>query len=129
MCTCQSLSRVRLFVTPWIVARQAPLSLGILQARRLEWVAMPFSRGSSQPRDRTQVSCMQAGSLPSEPQGSPVYAQLLSVLLFYVSDPVQTVLTSRIIFIFLPFKKEDSCMVLTVGTKWFLLSYQRCTQV
>ena len=27
---------------------------GILQARRLEWVAMPFSRGSSLPRDRTQ---------------------------------------------------------------------------
>ena len=29
---------------------------GILQARILEWVALPFSRGSSQPRDRTQVS-------------------------------------------------------------------------
>ena len=29
---------------------------GILQARILEWVAMPFSRGSSQPRDQTQVS-------------------------------------------------------------------------
>ena len=29
---------------------------GILQARTLEWVAMPFSRGSSQPRDQTQVS-------------------------------------------------------------------------
>ena len=36
---------------PWIVAHQAPLSLGILQARILEWVAMPSSRGSSQPRD------------------------------------------------------------------------------
>ena len=31
---------------------------GILQARILEWVAFPFSKGSSQPRDRTQVSCM-----------------------------------------------------------------------
>ena len=31
---------------------------GILQARILEWVAMPFSRGSSKPRDRTQVSCI-----------------------------------------------------------------------
>ena len=30
----------------------------ILQARILEWVAVPFSRGSSQPRDRTQVSCI-----------------------------------------------------------------------
>jgi len=40
----------------WNVARQAPLSMWILQARILEWVAMPSSRGSSQPRDRTQVS-------------------------------------------------------------------------
>ena len=31
---------------------------GIPQARRLEWVTGPFSRGSSQPRDRTCVSCM-----------------------------------------------------------------------
>ena len=31
---------------------------GILQARILEWVAIPFSRGSSQPRDPTQVSCI-----------------------------------------------------------------------
>ena len=31
---------------------------GILQARRLQWVAYPSSRGSSQPRDQTQVSCI-----------------------------------------------------------------------
>ena len=31
---------------------------GILQARMLEWVAITFSRGSSQPRDRTLVSCI-----------------------------------------------------------------------
>ena len=30
---------------------------GILQAVILEWIAIPFSRGSSQPRDQTQVSC------------------------------------------------------------------------
>ena len=34
---------------------------GIHQARMLEWVAFPFSRGSSQPRDRTQVSHIAAG--------------------------------------------------------------------
>ena len=32
---------------------------GILQARILKWVAFPFSRGSSQPSDRTQVSCIE----------------------------------------------------------------------
>ena len=41
---------------------------GILQARILEWVAVPFSRGSSQPRDWTQVSHI-ADSLLSEPPG------------------------------------------------------------
>ena len=41
---------------PWTVAHQAPLSMGNLQARILEWVVMPSSRGSSQPRDQTQVS-------------------------------------------------------------------------
>ena len=35
---------------------QAPLSVGILQARILEWVAVLSSRGSSQPRDQIQVS-------------------------------------------------------------------------
>ena len=34
---------------------------GILQARILEWVALPFSRGSSQPRDWTQVSLIAGG--------------------------------------------------------------------
>ena len=34
---------------------------GILQARILEWVAMPSSRGSSEPRDWTQVSCVAGG--------------------------------------------------------------------
>ena len=34
---------------------------GILQARILEWVAIPLSRGCSQPRDETQVSCIAGG--------------------------------------------------------------------
>ena len=38
---------------------------GILQARILEWVAVPFSRGSSQPRDRTQVSHIAGGFFTS----------------------------------------------------------------
>ena len=42
---------------------------GILQARILEWVAFPFSRGSPQPRDQTQVSCIAGDSLPAEPPG------------------------------------------------------------
>ena len=51
-------SRVLLFVTLWTVACQAPLSMGILWSRILEQVAISFSRGSSQPRDRTCISCV-----------------------------------------------------------------------
>ena len=35
--------------------------LGILQARILEWIAFPISRGSSQPRDQIQVSHIAGG--------------------------------------------------------------------
>ena len=45
-------NRVGLCATIWASARQAALSMGILQATILEWVAMPSSR------DRTQVSCI-----------------------------------------------------------------------
>ena len=38
---------------------------GILQARILEWVAFPFSRGSPQPRDRTQVFHIAGGFFTS----------------------------------------------------------------
>ena len=44
---------------------------GILQARILEWVAFPFSRGSSQPRGWSRSPALQADSLPAEPQGKP----------------------------------------------------------
>ena len=51
----------QLLGTPWTVACQAPLSMVILQARILEWVAMPSSRGSAQPRDRIQFSGIAGG--------------------------------------------------------------------
>ena len=38
---------------------------GILQARILEWVALPFSRGSSQPKDQAQVSYIADGFFTS----------------------------------------------------------------
>ena len=57
----ERLSTVRLFVTPWTVACKAPLSMESLQARILEWVAISSSRGSSQSKDRTQVSHVAGG--------------------------------------------------------------------
>ena len=55
LCVSSTHSCVQLFVTLWTVVCQAPLSMGILQARILEWVAMPSSRVSSQPRDQTSL--------------------------------------------------------------------------
>ena len=55
----KSLSCVRLFATPWIVVH------GILQAKILERVAFLFSRGSSQPRDQTQVFHIAGGFFTS----------------------------------------------------------------
>ena len=43
---------------PMDYSRQAPLSMGVLQASILEWVAMPSSRRIFPARDRTQVSCI-----------------------------------------------------------------------
>ena len=66
VCVCvhaHMLSWVQLFATPWTIApvNCCPLGSsvhGILQAIKMEWVAMPRSRGFSQPRDRTRVSCI-----------------------------------------------------------------------
>ena len=53
-CVLSPLSCFRLFVTLWTVTTR-PLCLWILQARILEWVAMPSFRGSSLSREETQV--------------------------------------------------------------------------
>ena len=64
--------------------------MGILQARILEWVVMPSSRGSSQPRDRTQVSpALQVDSWPSEPPGKPKITGVGSLSLFQGIFPTQ----------------------------------------
>ena len=46
---------------PWTVAHQDSLSIKILQARILEWVAISSFRGSSQPKDWVRVSCIAGG--------------------------------------------------------------------
>ena len=77
-CVLSHFSRVWLFVTPWTVAHQAPLSMAF---SRQEWVAISSSRGSSQPRNQTYVSHLlhwQAGSLPLVPSGKPNLRWLLA---------------------------------------------------
>ena len=69
-CMLSSFSHVQLSATLWTVAHQAPLSIGFWEARTLEWVAMPSSRGSSWPQDQIHISCLlhwQLGSFPLAP--------------------------------------------------------------
>ena len=67
VCVYESLSCIRLFVTPWAVAHQAPLSLGF--SRQEYWSGLPFPS----PRDLPDTGItpgfpeLQVDSLPSEP--------------------------------------------------------------
>ena len=63
--------------------------LGILQARILEQITIPFSRGSFQPRDGTCVSALQADSLPSEPPGKPFICYAQFQMNFYICCGVE----------------------------------------
>ena len=79
LCLCvhaKSLESCPNLCNPVDCAPQVPLSMGILQERILEWVVMPSSRGSSQPRYRSSVSYIyqhwQPGSLPLVPPGKPI---------------------------------------------------------
>ena len=60
---------------------------GILQAGILEWVDISFSRGSSQPRDRTRVSTLQADALSSEPPGKSWFADNM---MLYTEIPIDS---------------------------------------
>ena len=73
----QSLSHVCLFATPWAVACQAPLSMGF--SRIVEWIAIPFSRGASQPRNRTQVSLIAGKFFTYEPPGKPEHEKCSNI--------------------------------------------------
>ena len=56
VCMLSCLIPVWFFVTLWTIACQAPLSIGFSRQEYREWVAIPFSRGSSQQKDWTHVS-------------------------------------------------------------------------
>ena len=55
--------------------------------RRLDWVAYPFFRGSSWPRNQTSVSCLAGGFFPSWAVTTPAPVHLLSLVTWLLSDP------------------------------------------
>ena len=84
-CCCQSLSRVQLFCNPVDCSLPGSSVHGIFQARILEWVSISYSRGSSLPRDQTQVSCIAGGFFTPEPPGKTVWMlENVQMLDYYV---------------------------------------------
>ena len=69
---CKSLSYVQLFVTPWTVARQAPLSIGF--SRQEYWSGLPCPSPGDLPNPgiEPESPTLQVDSLPSEPPGKPI---------------------------------------------------------
>ena len=58
----------------------------ILQARIPEWVPITFFGGSSPPRDRTCISCIEHGFFTTEPPGKP-YCVCIYIYIFFFSPP------------------------------------------
>ena len=87
----------RLCATTW--TQEAPLSMGILQARILEWTAMPSNRGSFQHRDQTRVSpnCRRILYCLSH-HGSPAPTLLTPIQAFQISEGVSALLTLSLLF-------------------------------
>ena len=81
-CRCQSRG------VPWLCQTEefhGSSVHGTVQAGILQWVGIPFSRGFSQPRDWTWVSCIAGGFFTTEPPGKPIlrYSGLIKLWLGY----------------------------------------------
>ena len=116
MCVCAKLLQSCLTLCDPVDSSPPDSSVhGILQARILEWVAISFSRGSSQPRDRTRVSCIggrrfnlwATKSLPSWPS-LPFHASTLS----HPSGLLQSLSFNCLHVIFLSYWKDSGYFLL-----------------
>ena len=75
-----SLSRVQLFVTPWTVAHQIPLSMEF--SKQQYWSRLPFPSPGDLPNPEIEPGSptLQADSFPSEPPGNPYMLEVISHL-------------------------------------------------
>ena len=132
---CAVLSRsvcVRLFVTPWTVAHQTPLSMGILQARILGWVARSSSRDLPNPGMELRSPALQMDSLPSEPPGKPklmwnqfqMDAQHCSDILLYFPGWLSLLFSTILSTFSLVLKSQTYPSSFTLGRWSFLLIFR-----
>ena len=108
---------------PMAVACQAHLSMRILQTIILEWIVMPSSRESSQPRIESRSPTLQVGSLPSEPPGKPKNVGVYSLSLLqesFLTQELNQGLLHRLALLYFPtnwwifssWKKSDYSRIL-----------------
>ena len=87
VCMLTRFSCVQLYATLWTSSPPGSSVHGILQARILEWVAMPFSRGSSRPRDQTRVLCcyrIAVRFFTTETSGKPIHLYMCVFVYVYI---------------------------------------------
>ena len=73
----KSLSRVRLFATPWTVAYQASPSVGFSRQEYWSGLPFPFPGDLPNPGIEPRSPALQTDALPSEPPGKPYWGTLL----------------------------------------------------
>ena len=87
----KSLSRVRLFVTPWTVANQAPPSMGFSRQECSSGLSFPSPEDLPNPRIEPRSPALQADALPSEPPRNPL-TKCTSVSVRYYFTPIRFLL-------------------------------------
>ena len=121
LCALSHSSGVRLLVTPWTVARLAPLFMGFSRQEYWSGLLCPPPGESFRPRDRTWVSCLlhrQGDSLPLRHLGSLILSQakkIRQLLACWPSDPARaSVSLSSQALLCLP--ARDSCQLCFRGS-------------
>ena len=93
--TCMCAQPLQLCPTPCDPMNYSPPGFsvhGILQGRMLEWVVISSSRGSSQPRERTCISCIAGRFFTTEPPGEPLYGYTYINIFFFRFFPLQIII-------------------------------------
>ena len=95
MCVCSVAQSCLTLCNPMDCSPPGSSVHGILQARIVEWVAISYSRGSSQPRERTCISCLAGGFFTIEPAQKPHleahYPRYSLKTILSISEPVSAV--------------------------------------
>ena len=118
MCVCvYSLSGVDCFATPWTIALQAPLFMGL--PRREYWSELPFPSPGDRPKpkDRTWVSCTAGGFFTTELPGKP--SSLYTPMFMLCTLVIQVSKKKKNLLMFLLLQ---SCFCISMLPKTFISS-------